>query len=84
MVERTDAITNEVLEPITFVLAYLNVFSNKEDQFTVLPLLAMTHPLTIITISGITVANILCIPTNFQPAILRLSCYVWLYIQTFL
>jgi len=43
MVERTDAITNEVLEPITFVLAYPKVFSNKEDQFTVLPLLAMSH-----------------------------------------
>ena len=26
MLERTDAITNEVLEPITFVLAYLTVF----------------------------------------------------------
>jgi hypothetical protein len=26
MLERTDAITNEVLEPITFVLAYPNVF----------------------------------------------------------
>jgi len=25
MLERTDAITNEVLEPITFVLAYPNV-----------------------------------------------------------
>jgi len=50
MVERRDAIMNEVLEPITFVLACLNVFSNKEYQFTVLPLLAMTHPLTIITI----------------------------------
>jgi len=84
MVERTDAITNEVLEPITFVLAHLNVFCDKEDQFTVLPQLAMTHPLTIITISGITVTNILCTSTNFQPAILRLSCYVWLCIQTFL
>jgi len=26
MLERTDAITNEVLEPITFVLAYPTVF----------------------------------------------------------
>jgi len=26
MLERTDAITNEVLEPITFVLAYRTVF----------------------------------------------------------
>jgi len=28
MVERTDAITNEVLEPITFVLAYPTVLSS--------------------------------------------------------
>jgi hypothetical protein len=28
MLERTDAITNEVLEPITFVLAYPTVFSS--------------------------------------------------------
>jgi hypothetical protein len=27
MLERTDAITNEVLEPITFVLAYPTVFT---------------------------------------------------------
>jgi hypothetical protein len=27
MLERTDAITNEVLEPITFVLAYPTVFA---------------------------------------------------------
>jgi len=29
MLERTDAITNEVLEPITFVLAYPTVFFGK-------------------------------------------------------
>ena len=29
MLERTDAITNEVLEPITFVLAYPTVYTNK-------------------------------------------------------
>ena len=28
MLERTDAITNEVLEPITFVLAYPNKYIN--------------------------------------------------------
>jgi len=28
MLERTDAITNEVLEPITFVLTYSTVFIN--------------------------------------------------------
>jgi len=27
MLERTDAITKEVLEPITFILAYLTVFN---------------------------------------------------------
>ena len=27
MLERTDAVTNEVLEPITFILAYPTVFS---------------------------------------------------------
>jgi len=26
MLERRDAITNEVLEPVTFVLAYITVF----------------------------------------------------------
>jgi hypothetical protein len=31
MLERTDAITNEVLEPITFVLAYPNLFLNVRD-----------------------------------------------------
>jgi len=30
MLERTDAITNEVLEPITFVLAYPTVFEQKK------------------------------------------------------
>jgi len=29
MLERTDAITNEVIEPITFVVAYPTVFSLK-------------------------------------------------------
>jgi len=29
MLERRDAIKNEVLEPITFVLAYPNVINNK-------------------------------------------------------
>jgi len=43
MLERTGTITNEVLETITLVLAYPTVFSNKEGQFTVLPLLAMTY-----------------------------------------
>jgi len=28
MLERTDAITNDVLEPITFVLAYPNIYNN--------------------------------------------------------
>jgi hypothetical protein len=32
MLERTDAITNEVLEPITFVLAYPTVFVPKNDE----------------------------------------------------
>jgi len=31
MLERTDAITNEVLEPITFVLAYLTVYCTCSD-----------------------------------------------------
>ena len=43
ILERTDAITNEVLEPTNFVVAYRTVFSNKHYQLTVLPLLAMTH-----------------------------------------
>jgi len=29
MLERTDAIKNEVLEPLMFVLAYPNVINNK-------------------------------------------------------
>jgi len=29
MLERTDSITNEVLEPITFFLAYRTVFQNE-------------------------------------------------------
>jgi len=33
MLERTDAITNEVLEPITFVLAYLTVFIRTKSSF---------------------------------------------------
>jgi len=43
LLELTDAITNDVLEPITFVLAYQNVFSNKGEHITVLPLFAMTY-----------------------------------------
>ena len=43
MLEHTDAITNEVLETVMLVLAYPTLFSNKEDQFTVLPLFAMTY-----------------------------------------
>ena len=31
MLERTDAITNEFLEPIKFVLAYPTVFRKKSD-----------------------------------------------------
>ena len=33
MLERKDAITNEVLEPITFVLAYLTVFKSLEISY---------------------------------------------------
>ena len=43
MLERTEAVTNKVLEPTTFFLAYPNVFSNKDDQITMLPILAMTY-----------------------------------------
>jgi hypothetical protein len=32
MLERTDAVTNEVLEPITFVLAYLTVDTEKNRR----------------------------------------------------
>jgi hypothetical protein len=32
MLERTDAITNEVLEPITFVVAYPTVFEQKKTK----------------------------------------------------
>jgi len=32
MLERTDAIMNEVLEPITFVLAYPTVFTHKWED----------------------------------------------------
>ena len=34
MLERTDAITNEVLEPITFVLAYRTVYTYPETTIT--------------------------------------------------
>ena len=43
MLERKDAITNEVLEPTKFVLAYTTLFSIKHYHLTVLPLLPMTH-----------------------------------------
>ena len=43
MLELTEATLNEVLEQITFVLAYLTIFSTKEDQLTVLPLSAMPY-----------------------------------------
>jgi hypothetical protein len=65
MLERTDAITNEVLEPITFVLAYPTVYIiyNKTHKETASPhiyteetqLLAMV---TVIYVSGIRVGVI--------------------------
>jgi len=33
MLVRTDAITNEILEPITFVLAYPTVFGRMQTNF---------------------------------------------------
>jgi len=36
MLERTDAITNEVLEPITFVLTYPTVFKSEVTEKYVL------------------------------------------------
>ena len=33
MLERTDPITNEVLEPITFVLAYPTVYENLHNKY---------------------------------------------------
>jgi hypothetical protein len=40
MLERTDAVTNEVLEPVTFVLAYPNVFEGNIRESE-----ANTHPM---------------------------------------
>jgi hypothetical protein len=47
MLERTDAITNEVLEPITFVLAYPTLFAEGLDVhiFRVLGLPCAEMPL---------------------------------------
>jgi len=42
MLERTDAITYEVLEPITFVLAYPTVLTDNRDLKTSLGLQSMT------------------------------------------
>jgi len=42
MLERTDAITNEVLEPITFILAYSTVLTNNRDLKTSFGLQSMT------------------------------------------
>ena len=43
MLERTDAITNEVLEPITFVLAYPTVLFNYSLSFERLALYSLNY-----------------------------------------
>jgi hypothetical protein len=84
MLERKHAITGEVLEPITFVLAYRTAFSNKDDHITVLPLLAMTYINSPSLQSQVSQWQTIFLLTHFQPVIVRLQRHVWLYIQTFI
>ena len=84
MLERRDAITNEVLEPTTFVVAYPNVFSNKDYQLTVLPLLAMTHNHSLQIQSQVSHGKHSLHLYTLLAAILILPRHAWLHIQTFI
>jgi len=84
MLERTNAITNEVLDPTTFVLAYPTVFSNKQYQLTVLPLLPMTHIQSLQIQSQVSHGKHSLHLYPLLAAILRLPRHALLDIQTFL
>ena len=84
MLERTDAITNAILEPTTFVLAYRTVFSNKHYQLTVLPLLAVTHIHSLQIQSQVSHGKHSLHLYTLSGAVMRLPRHAWLYIQSFL
>ena len=84
MLERTDAITNEVLEQTSFVLAYTTVFSIKHYQLTVLPLLAMTHIHSLQIQSQVSHGKYSLHLYTLSGAVVRLPRHAYLYIQTFL
>jgi len=84
MLERTDAITNTVLEPNKFVVAYPTVFSHKDERLTVLPLLAMTHIHSPQIHSQVSHGKHSLHLHTLSPAIFKLPFHTWLYIQTFL
>jgi len=84
MLERKDAIINEVLEQTNFVVAYPTVYSNKHYQLTVLPLLSMTHIQSLQIQSQVSHSKHSLHLYPLSAAVMRMPRHACLYIQTFL
>jgi hypothetical protein len=76
MLERTDATTNEVLEPITFVAAYLTVFGFVHPPFSICVHTANTDDFRALTFTFIlmTSETCLCLPIIAAALLLYAFC----------
>jgi hypothetical protein len=75
MPERTDAITNEVLEPITFVLAYPTVFGFVHPPFSICVHTAKTDDFRAMMFTFILMTSETCLYLPIIAAVLLLYTF---------